>query len=170
MTRSEVPGNWVWYWDDLYQAHDASTFPNYDLVDAAARGVTGDYGTQRYYVQVTHRLEQYKPGSPPLEALKQWIDESIAGEEKSSTYTKRNFSPTLESVGTGLASKCMSPDQSHNPTTTGVDICLVVARYNHIVSILIFYAAPGSLDDRSVTEILNQVMTKVDSRIKEIDK
>jgi hypothetical protein len=52
MKRSDVPGNWVWYQDHLYQAYEASTYPGYDLVDAAARGVTGDYGTPRYSIVV----------------------------------------------------------------------------------------------------------------------
>lgn len=170
MKISDVPGSWAWYRDDLYQAYEASAYPSYDLVDTAARGVTGDYGAQRFYIQTTHRLERYKPASPPLDILKQWIDESLANEEKSSTYAKRAFSPTLVSVGTGLVSRCVSPDPSLNPTTTGVEICLVAVRYNHIVSRLILYAAPGSLNDDSLTEILNQILTMVDGRIKEFDK
>jgi hypothetical protein len=170
MNRSDMPGNWVWYRDDLYQAHEAFTSPSYKLIDAAAHGVTGDYGAQRYYIQTTHRLERYEPASPPLETLKQWIDDSFAEEEKSSTYAKHAFSPSLVSVGTGLVSKCVSPDPSRNPPTTGVEICLVAARYNHIVSKIIFYAAPGSLNDNSATEILNQILTTTDGRIKEIDK
>lgn len=147
-----------WIDNSVQQQPEMPTTENNHLVESALRSLAGPYGPKAYYISVFHVLKRYEQQPP--------FPEDINLKRDWEAVDVQTFSPKVVSVGQSMVSECLkSPgDQKH-----AIVACVVSARYSHVVSTLTL-SADAKIDDQTVENVLNQILMKVDSRIKEIDK
>lgn len=154
ITKSDFVGEWSWSDIFTYQNKETPTLDNDQLVENAARSLTGRYGNEKVYIDVRHGLKRYEQRSPSIMEL------HLA--EQLNLTNPLVSSINLPAVGLETISECV-----RDPAYARV-VCRVASRYNSIISVIDIYA-PTTMDDKVIEQILSRVLTTVDPRIQEID-
>jgi hypothetical protein len=148
----DLSREWHWIRESIFQHAETPTPQNQQMFESAMRVLSGDFGTERYYVTIAHGLERYQQ-NPPQPQIAEF--QSALGLTNTTT-----LSLNLVPLGAPTSAKCWKSSET---------VCDIVTSYSHLLSRVVVYA-PSQLNDATLMEILNQVLSTVDSRIKVIDK
>ncbi|MBI5565678.1 MAG: hypothetical protein HY870_12360 [Chloroflexi bacterium] len=151
--ESDFSTDWRWIDDSVSQQTEVPTSANSQLVESASKNLAGFYSNE-HYIRIDHLLQRYEQQPPSLTDLPTAVGTKTANEQ--------TFSPKLITVGQSMWSSCIKEP--------GIAIsCKVIVWYNHLASALLI-AGPGNIDDKTMERIVDEVLIKVDERIKDIDK
>ncbi len=117
--------------------------------DSAGTFIKGFYQTGSYFVDVNQEIETY---NDPVA----W--DNVRAIE---FHDAEPISTTITPLGNHTSTKCVKPPY--------LFACQIVASYGHTILLMTIYV-PRELGEATFNEVVNDVLTAADDRIKKIDK
>ncbi|MCP4543492.1 MAG: hypothetical protein GY832_40790 [Chloroflexi bacterium] len=145
--KSDFSGDWYW-------SNDHISEPNFETdsnAEVTFRGLAGFYDSEQFYL-ITHWVRRY--------------DQPMAWKKIQSPRqdSQDEFPINTILLGSSTESWCTQEVSSEHTILE----CHIVVEYNYVTSHLKIYMI-DQVDIQMVEVVVNEILTKIDNRIKEID-
>lgn len=124
----------------------------------AFRVYAGIYGSEKYYVKLIHRVLQFDDQVPAPE---------ISDPKKLGFSQPDNYVPVLKPVGVAASAICTKGKGDLRSESLPM-LCQVEVSYQHTISNLMIWV-PTALDGDPVTQIINDLLEKIDKRMRRFE-
>jgi hypothetical protein len=146
MKEADPSDTWELSAMDIDQTPITPSEENGSLIEEAKITLAGDYGTQEYYINITHILSKYQDVSPGIQP----------GDIHLSRGTP--FYPKFPSLGLEMQSNCYR--------VSSTSVCFILVDYGLVISEIGIYA-PSAMTDQEIEVMLNQVLENIDARVRD---